>query len=397
MKEYQKALKENLWKLCLLRGSAGALIVIPVIVLFFQENGLTLQQIFLLQSFYGIVLVALEIPSGYLSDRWGRRNTTILGAFVQFFAILVFALSSTFLGFLASWTMLAIGMSFYSGTLEAITYDTLLELKQEKSYMRQDGRQRFYFFITEAIASVLAGFIALVSLRATLWATLIPYGFGCIIALTLEEPNRHKLQSTDHLDVIIRVCKDTLLHRAALRSIIVLSGIISSMCLALYWFTQPYQVEAGLPLALFGVTHAAVVTIGALASRTTHRIEKRIDDRTFLIAIAVTVVLSYLALSQVMALWGILFLFIGRSAWGFLSPLRNSLINRMAASEVRATVLSVNSFVNKLMFALAAPFLGALGDLYTLNQAFLMTGIIGGVLLIITFILMGGVWKQLPS
>ncbi|MEK9194942.1 MAG: hypothetical protein AAB975_01085, partial [Patescibacteria group bacterium] len=51
----------------------GILLVIPIIVLLFQKAGLTLQEIFMLQAGFGACIVALEIPSGYLSDRWGRN------------------------------------------------------------------------------------------------------------------------------------------------------------------------------------------------------------------------------------------------------------------------------------------------------------------------------------
>ena len=49
-------------------------LIMPIIVLFYEENGLGLKDIFLLKSVYSIVLVSLDIPTGYLADAWGRKN-----------------------------------------------------------------------------------------------------------------------------------------------------------------------------------------------------------------------------------------------------------------------------------------------------------------------------------
>jgi len=44
------------------------LLIMPIIVLFFQKNGLSMKDILLLQSVFSISIVLFEIPSGYFSD-----------------------------------------------------------------------------------------------------------------------------------------------------------------------------------------------------------------------------------------------------------------------------------------------------------------------------------------
>ena len=39
-----------------------------IIVLFFQENGLTLMEVMILQSVYSLTIAITEIPSGYIAD-----------------------------------------------------------------------------------------------------------------------------------------------------------------------------------------------------------------------------------------------------------------------------------------------------------------------------------------
>ncbi len=54
---------------------------------FYEKHGLGLQDVFILKSIYSIAAVALEIPSGYLADVWGRRKCLILGCILFFFWI----------------------------------------------------------------------------------------------------------------------------------------------------------------------------------------------------------------------------------------------------------------------------------------------------------------------
>jgi MFS family permease len=59
------------------------LVLMPVIVPFFLNLGLSMHQVFKLQAIFGIAVVALEIPTGYLCDLWGRKKTLVVGSFIS--------------------------------------------------------------------------------------------------------------------------------------------------------------------------------------------------------------------------------------------------------------------------------------------------------------------------
>ena len=96
MQDPNISLRANIWKLYILSAIATFGFAMPIVLPFQQEYGLTLQQAFLLQSVYSIILVVLEIPSGYMADRWGRRNTILLGSSTLFCGMLTYAVTSGF-------------------------------------------------------------------------------------------------------------------------------------------------------------------------------------------------------------------------------------------------------------------------------------------------------------
>lgn len=388
--------RANIWKMALVVAANQALFVIPVIFPFFQENGLAFKHVIWLQGFFGLAVMFLEVPSGYISDRWGRKRTMITGSIIGVTGMLVYAASTTFQGFLVGEFLLAVMVSFYSGTKEAIVYDTLLEIGDEKEYRRLIGQQQFFGFLSEAVASVGGGLIAIVALRLTVWATIFPLALGLFVVMFIQEPRRHVSQEKRHLRAIWDVSANSLVKNRPLRSIIVLNAVISSLTLTLVWFTQPYQEMVGLPLYLFGVVHASIMFMTGYASKLVYRLERVADDRMILIAVAFVVVLSYLVLGFVTSLWGLAILFAGRVMFGFLLPLTSEMINSMTTSEVRGTVLSMKSLVAKLVFGIMTILVGHVSDIVTLNQTILVVGVLSGGVLLVIFTRMASVWKQIP-
>lgn len=393
----QRNISRNIWKLYVLNALYGAIFLIPVIIPFYRENGVSLAQALLLEAIFSIEMVILEIPTGYLSDRWGRKPTIVIAYAFSILGWLQYGVGTGFNFFLIGEILMGVGASLLSGTGEAMTYDTLLEMGETARYRHISGNQNFSMFTTEALCSILGGILAIVSLRTAAWVTVASPIFGFLVALTLTEPHRHKLQGTQHLRTLWRISTNTLVHNIPLRSITLLHGLISTMTLSLFWLTQPFQTMVHLPLALFGITHALIVGSGAVAARYTHAISKHIDDRFFLLLIALAVVISYIVLGFSASLWAMLFFFTGRIGWGLLSPLTSDLMNRMTTSDIRATVLSIRALASRLLFAMTSPFIGYAADVWPLNQALLLVGCIGGIALTIIFLLMRPVWGRIPK
>ncbi len=386
----------NIGLIYAIQAMNGAMVFIPVVVLFLQEHGLTLKDVFLLQTAFACTVLVGEIPTGYAADRWGRRRTMILGTTIHCLGLLFYCFGTGFWWFLAAETVMGVGLSFLSGTVDAFTYDTLLEEGRSTESRTVIGQSRFWFFAAEGVASLCGGYLATIGLRWTFWAALLPFALSIILAILTTEPRRHAIQGHAHLAMMWKISVDALVRHPAIRMIIVLNAILSALGLGLFWFTQPYQTLVGLPLPLFGLMHAIIVTSGAVASMYVHSMERWMDDRLFLILIATTMVAGFLVLGNIVALPALLVFPLVRIGWAFAVPLTSDMVNRMTDSSVRATVLSAKAFGQRLLFAITAPLLGYMADVFTLQTALLITGTIGGVTALATFLAMRPVWKQIP-
>ena len=155
----------NIVRLYVIKASKWFMLVMPIVVLFYQENGLGMREVFILQAFYSIAIVVLEIPSGYFADVLGRKNTLIIGCVLGFVGYLTYSLSHGFWGFLLAEIVLGFGQSLISGADSALLYDTLLQTNNEKSYAKHEGRMVSAGNFAEALAGVAGGLLAAYSLR----------------------------------------------------------------------------------------------------------------------------------------------------------------------------------------------------------------------------------------
>ena len=133
-------LRHNILKMYLLKAVLWFMVAMPIIVLFFQEHGLTLTEVMILQSIYSFSVALFEIPSGFIADIFGRKKTIVLSTIFTFIGFLVFSFFGGFYAFAIAQVLVGIGGSLMSGSDSAIIYDTLLETNSKTTYTKIEGR-----------------------------------------------------------------------------------------------------------------------------------------------------------------------------------------------------------------------------------------------------------------
>jgi len=358
----------------------------PIVIPFYEHNGLSMQSIMILQGVYSISIVVMEIPSGYLADVVGRRKTLIMGVVLGAMGFGVYSISFGFIGFLIAEVILGIGQSFVSGADSALLYDSLLEDGREKEYTRFEGRITSLGNLAEAIAGIGGGLLALLSLRTPYIAQTIVYALAIPASIGLREPIKQTPVLKANFREILHITEFALVKNRELRRNIIFSSLIGTATLTMAWFAQPYFEHVGIELSWYGFLWTALNLTVAVTALLAYKLEVKIGQKLSVWIIALLIPGGYLALSGAHSLAGLLILFAFYMVRGFATPVLKDYINRITESNIRATVLSVRNFIIRLLFAALGPFAGYIKDFYSLSQAFLLSGIIFMVLSLITAI-----------
>src|SRR3989441_12214096 len=168
------------------------MIVIALWVPYLTTQGISMRQFMELQAVFALVILAGEVPSGLLSDLWGRKKTLILGSTLKAVSFSLLPLWSSYEGFLFYHLTMGIALSMISGGDVALLYDSYLAAGGEKTRpTAMLGNAKLAAQTGAAGSALLGGAGVTLSYGALLWAHPIPSRMPGVLGLcTLQPPPR---------------------------------------------------------------------------------------------------------------------------------------------------------------------------------------------------------------
>jgi len=138
-----------LYKACI-----SALAWLPVFFLYFSSH-LGVADVLRLEVVYFLSVVALEVPSGFVSDRIGRRKTLLLACWFLITAYVCFVLAPNFAILALGQFFLAAGIASQSGTDTALHYESLAACGRENEYGQREAHAERMSFAANASAALV--------------------------------------------------------------------------------------------------------------------------------------------------------------------------------------------------------------------------------------------------
>ena len=350
---------------------ATAFVFVPVEVPYLLGRGLSFTQILLLQALFSAVVILLEVPTGALADRFGRKWALAAGSLLTGLGSLLFWQASGLPRFVLAQALLAVGMTLISGPDSAWLYDRLAALGDDARYRGREGTATAMKHLGTALAFAAGGFLGRIDLGLPYLVTGCVSVVAAVAAVLLREPPSDRRAAAwrglwPHMAQALR----TAFTVARLRWAILYSALIFVLLRVSLWLYQPYLKGAGFDLAAIGLIFAGVYLMAAFASNSIDAIRRRFPGVSIYWALPLVLGLSYLLLGRFSATWGVLLLLAQKAVDGVYSPLTKDLIQRdVPDSGARATVLSVESMVRRLVFCVFAPLCGLLVDRFSLSAA----------------------------
>lgn len=361
-------------------------LVMPIVVLFYTDTGMNMQEIFILKSIYSIGIVAMEIPSGWMADVWGRRKTLILGSILGTIGFVVYSVTHSFMWFVLAEVILGVGYSFVSGADSAILYDTLKENDREKQYVKQEGRITSAGNFAEAIAGIVGGLLAAITIRTPFYFQILVAAMAIPASLQLIEPKLHREHVILKPLEFLKAARKNLTGNRNLLTAILFSSVTGTATLTFAWFVQPWLLEINLPVEWFGVMWALLNISVAVSSVLAYKMENLVTRKSGTLLILIALTAGFWLSGWFIAPWGIAFLFFFYLARGMATIILKNYVNEFTDSEVRATLLSVRNFLIRINFAVTGPFLGWITDKISLSWALFTAGALYMLLALISVI-----------
>ena len=104
----------------------------PIATMYRQARGISMYDIFIIESISWILMIIFEIPWGWFADKFGYKKTIIISNLIFFVSKIIFFKAYSFEMFLLERVFLAIALSGLSGCDIALIYSSIDEKKSEK-------------------------------------------------------------------------------------------------------------------------------------------------------------------------------------------------------------------------------------------------------------------------
>ena len=257
-----RALRKRLLPLHIGIGLQGLLLWVPVEKLFMSEIGFDAASVGLMAAAYAAVVPLLEIPSGILADRWSRRGVLIFASIALTLTSLIGGLSTNVPAYIASAMMLGVYFAMYSGTVEAIVYDTVLEETGDgELYQRRIGRVHVIDSVALVTSSLAGGVLAELTSPRLMYFLSVPFGVLSIVCyLRFREPELHRANESTSLRGQIALTFRTITRRGRLLPIVALTVLTALLLQAIFEFGPLWLVALAAPAVVYGPYWAGLVS-----------------------------------------------------------------------------------------------------------------------------------------
>ena len=358
----------------------------------YLQAELSAAEAILLAAVFDVATTVLELPSGYLSDRVGRRITLVLAMVAGTAGAFLLGIGDGFATFALGQVLLGVSIAFTSGTDSALLYESLAREGRAGEVEAQELNAWRFNFTGLAVSALLGGLIASVAPAWAFHATAAASAIALGLALAFREPEHIETTETFTSGRQIGDIRAALANRT-LGWLFVLAVAMYVLSHVPFVFGQPFILEA---LDAQGVSRDAAVVSGAVsasmmlisvaATWAAPALRQRLGlANLFLLALGIQVFLiAMLALTNHPVI--IAFLLIRMVPNAFARAYLLAQIQPLIPDRSRATYLSVQSFTGRLIFAgslMAAAGGASAGALtYADNQVILVGYLVAGLVVL---------------
>lgn len=378
--------------------------VVGIFILVQTGRGLTIAQAATVGAAMGITCVVLELPTSGFADAVGRRPVYLTAALINVVAMVAYAVAQSFWAFIVAGALMGAFRALDSGPLEAWFVDTVHLSDPGADVHRQLSRASTILGLAIAVGAVLSGGLiwwhpaqtvfdaGASALDAAVWVaaalTLVHLVAAFVLMREVRpamEPGRsrwrHGLAESRNTPTVI-VSGLRLLGTNRVLLALVIAEVFWSIGMISFESLMPLRLEelvgsAREAGALVGPVSAAGWGLFAVGAWLAGTASGRVGVARAAVLGRVLNALGAIVMGVVTGPVGLVAAYLFTySMHGMNGPPHQALLHREAEAANRSTVLSINSMMAFLAFAVAGPPLGALADRTSISTAMVTAGAI---------------------
>ena len=315
----------------------------PIKVLFFAQVCGSLVAAMSLFAIQNISITLLEIPTGCLSDRWGRKWVCCAGAASMLLSVILYAVAHNYFTLVIASVLNGLYHALESGNNNALLYDSLVQIKRKQDYHKEISKNTSLGQLSLAIGSLAGMAFVFISLRAVMIAAIIPAVIAFVITLRLVEAKKSYDSETTSFLHIFKSLKYVLNEAAFDFNSVFFKQFVPEWSLGIFRSIGHFANSLGNYLSFFAAKRWGLrftILFGVCCDNFSN-------------------IISVLAAS----VWSPVIKIVSTFCSGLKEPAEDTLIQNDCNEQERATLLSIISLFGSLFYSLCAVLIGMLADM----------------------------------
>ena len=354
----------------------------PIFAVLQLDYGLTMAQFAILNAVWAVSIVLLEVPSGALADKLGRRPMIIIASVLMILEMSLIAFVPFGNANLIFWVWVlnrilsGAAEASASGADEALAYDSLPEGKQEAQWPKVLARLMTLSSCAFVVAMLVGGavydhsflnnllgtdFAKETVIRFPIYLTLISALIALPISLLMKEPvTQSEDLASDSLWTSIHKTGGWIIGTPIVFALILAALVHDTLVRLFLTMNSEYYRLIDLPESSFGIIGAGFAAMGILMPRLARRMVEKGRLATNYLWVSIFTFLGLLGIAQAWQYYGVLVVVLFSASFGLLNFFSSHYLNAKVDSRQRATVLSFKGLALNIGFGMTSLLFAAL-------------------------------------
>lgn len=291
---------------------------------------------------YQVSKFILEVPTGYIADRFGRKVSGLVGivGMLGYYASLFLVRSPLLL--IGAFALKGFAVACMSGSIEAIYIDSI----SQDQIVRLNIVERFVFYASYALSACVGGFISSAGAYVVgLSVDTITMVLTLVVVVCIPEVRREGAAVSPEHGISPKMIGDAIAGNDILRSAFIMDCSQAFAFVALEDFFSLLLADRGMNAVASGVTITVQLLVSASIGFIVPSVIARVDKGRFArICGIVRLVLTALFLIPFTPVCLLpVFYVLQTVAYSLFAPIKYSIFQNAADSSMRCSLISVQS------------------------------------------------------
>lgn len=351
---------------------------------------ITASEILIINGFYLLFKIVMQIPAVTISDLFGKRKSIILGNFMLIFYILILIFEPGVISIIIADLIFALGYDIKTIAESNLLYDSVATKGGEGLYSKLDAKGGSWYYILDGVASLTAGYLfvmnnyipMVICLLFVVISTIISFGFEDVYEVK-KDKNKKIVSTLKEYQSDLKSSFKFILKSKRMKAYILFQIVLYSLIEIIDTYNNDLLIDIGIPEEQFSIIIAILTLIGGISLSLKRPIEKKFKNRTLsfisLTYIGACIIIGIVSSAYTNGIIPIILIMlavqrISTSIWYILET---KYLNNFTTEEMRNKITFTYEFIGAIAASTFSILGGLLLNVVSVQNAFLIAGLAG--------------------